>query len=126
MRGGMDIKTIGGFIAALFAVVKTDTDFIDKNVNNNIEFGPKEQFDVVNKYADILQEKINDPNFTDKELKGFNLPEVLHYIEEKKQEHGLDSKVLDVEIPSEYKVEPKESTPDAKPEENFFDAKEEI
>ena len=124
MRGGMDIKTIGGFIAALFTIVKNDTDFIEKNRNNNIEFGPEKQFDVVNEYAVVLQEKINDPSFKDSELKGFNLPEVLHYIEEKKQEHGLDSQVLDVEIPSEYKVEGKESTPDAKPDDNYFDAKE--
>ena len=126
MRGGMDIKTIGGFIAALFAVVKTDTDFIKKNENNNIEFGPEKQFDVVNEYADVLKEKINDPSFKEPELKGFNLPEVLQYIEEKKQEHGLDSEVLDVEIPSEYKVEPKENNPDAKPEEKFFDANEDL
>lgn len=126
MRGGMDIKTIGGFIAALFAVVKTDTDFIDKNLNNNIEFGPEKQFDVVNEYADVLQEKINEPSFTDSELKGFKLPEVLDYIKEKKQEHGLDSEVLYVEIPSEYKVEPKENNPDFKSEEKFFDAKEDL
>ena len=125
MRGGMDIKTIGGFIAALFAVVKNDNAFIKENQNNNIEFGPEKQFDVVNEYADVLQKKINDPSFKEpEELKDFNLAEVLHYIEEKKQEHGLDSEVLDVEIPSEYKVEPKESSPDAKPEEKFFDAKE--
>uniref|UniRef100_A0A6C0E5Q2 Uncharacterized protein n=1 Tax=viral metagenome TaxID=1070528 RepID=A0A6C0E5Q2_9ZZZZ len=124
MRGGMDIKTIGGFIAALFAVVKTDTGFIDKNGDTNIEFGPEKQFDVVNEYAGVLEEKINDPSFKDSELKGFNLPEVLHYIEEKKQEHGLDSKVLDVEIPNEYIVEPKESAPDAKPDDKYFDANE--
>ena len=134
MRGGMDIKTIGGFIAALFALVKTDTKFIQQNGNNNIEFGPEEQFKVVNKYANVLQEKINDPNFEDSELKGFNLPDVLDYIGEKKSKDNIDSidAMLDVEIPSEYKVEtkestpvePKESSPDAKPEEIFFDAKE--
>ena len=134
MRGGMDIKTIGGFIAALFAIVKTDTDFIEKNENNNIEFGPEKQFDIVNDYAGVLQEKINDPSFKESELKGFDLAEVLQYIEEKKSTDNIDSidAILDVEIPSEYKVEPKESTPvepkesspDAKPEEIFFDAKE--
>jgi len=128
MRGGMDIKTIGGFIAALFTIVKNDTDFIEKNRNNNIEFGPEKQFDVVNEYAVVLQEKINDPSFKDSELKGFNLPEVLHYIEEKKSKDNIDSidAMLDAEIPNEYIVEPKESTPDAKPEDQFFDANEDL
>lgn len=128
MRGGMDIKTIGGFIAALFAVVKTDTDFIEKNVNNNIEFGPEKQFEVVNDYAGVLQERINDPNFTDSELKGFKLPEVLQYIEEKKSTDNIDSidAMLDVEIPIEYKVEPKENNPDDKHEEQYFDANEDL
>ena len=126
MRGGMDIKTIGGFIAALFTIVKNDTDFIEKNRNNNIEFGPEKQFDVVNEYAVVLQEKINDPSFKDSELKSFKIPESLHYIKDKKQEHGLDSEVLDVEIPSEYKVEPKENNPPDKSEEQFFDANEDL
>lgn len=128
MRGGVDIKTIGGFIAALFTIVKNDTDFIKKNENNNIEFGPEKQFDVVNEYADVLQEKINDPSFKDSELKSFNLPKVLNYIEEKKSTDNIDSidAMLDVEIPSEYKVEPEESTPDAKPQEKYFDAQEDL
>ena len=134
MRGGMDIKTIGGFIAALFALVKTDTDFIEKNGNNNIEFGTENQFKIVNEYEDVLQKKINAPNFKDSELKGFIVPDVLDYIRQKKSRDNIDSidAMLDVEIPSEYKVEskestpvePKESSPDAKPEEIFFDAKE--
>jgi hypothetical protein len=94
MRGGMDIKTIGGFIAALFAVVKTDTDFIKKNENNNIEFGPEKQFDVVNEYARVLQDKINDQVKKNENTTKDQLYQTIEHLKEKinKLNVGMEEK----------------------------------
>jgi len=104
MRGGMNIKTIGGFLMFMFDIVKKDTDFIKKH--NDVEVGAKQQFDAVNEYKDVLQQKINDPTFIDNyavdigEFEGVDLSSVLWYIDQQKD---LNSK-LDVEIPEEYIV----------------------
>jgi hypothetical protein len=123
MRGGMDTIPLVKVLAALFAVLKTDPSFESKN----IVYGPKDQLDAIDINREMLQKNINSPTIHEHDgvdidkLNGLDLNKFIWNVEQEKDLNLILNKPINIE---EYKVEHNESTPDVKPEDNYFDAKE--
>jgi hypothetical protein len=123
MRGGMNMIPLVKVLAALFAVLKTDPSFKSKD----IVYGPKDQLDAIDINREMLQKNINSPTIHEHDgvdiykLNGLDLNKLIWNVEQEKDLNLILNKPINIE---EYKVEPNESTPDVKPEDNYFDAKE--